>query len=315
MARGYLALGLALLAGACGRIGYSPEVPEPMDASTSGGPDSPPFRSDDAGHASSAAEAGPDADASGDARQEAATGMEAGGVGPSDGSTTAEASADGGAACVGDVSMTFSAASAYWVNQSTPCGTVSFPGGDSVSMTRRGSCATDAGSASTAAIIQLAPQWVLCGDFDISLAFGLVAFPVPTSGWASASLRAFDPGTTPEDLFGPTHDGMAVERADDTSFSPPQVYKSYTTNSADTAAVHVGTTDTAGQLRITRLGTAVAGYYWASADAGADAGAWVLLNSATLPSVPWTVRIYPAGGASAADDVVEFAGLNATSAR
>lgn len=202
----------------------------------------------------------------------------------------------------------------YWVNQSTACGAVSFPGGDSLSLTRQAGCMTDAGSSTTAGIAALAPQWVLCGDFDIAVEFDAVSLPVTTAGWDSASIRAFDPGTTPEDPLAPTHNGMSVERANDQGWtSAPQAYKSYTTDSSDNASVHLSTADTSGRLRITRVGTAVTGACWTSSDAGApDAGGWVVLNTATLPAVPWTVRLYVAGGGQTVALSVLFSGFTSS---
>ena len=223
---------------------------------------------------------------------------------------------DGGFTCLGDVSS-FADFATYWVDGSTLCGSVNVSGG-TVTLTRKGGCATDAGSTNTTARTVLSPQWKLCGDFDIQVAYHMTAFQVPTTDWDSATLRAYDPAQGPEDLFSPNkNNGMASERWDNASFNPSQTYKAYTTNAndSDSSVVHVATTDSAGIFRITRNGTTVNAYYASPAGAGADGGTWILLKSATLPSTPWTVELYTAAASDTVDQTVELSGFAVSSRR
>jgi len=210
---------------------------------------------------------------------------------------------DSGIACLGDVSMTFADFSTYWVNQSTACGSVSAPSGDSVTLSLTGGCTT-----SVAASVALAPSWALCGDFDIAVAFDILNLSVPSGDWTSATLRAFDPGTTPENLFDISHNGMAVERYNNGGYTPSESYKSYTNDAA--VSVYVGTTDTVGAFRIARSGMTVTAYYWEAGDAGS--GNWVMINTVIFPAVPWTVRIDTAAFNDLAGQSVAFSDFAST---
>jgi hypothetical protein len=231
------------------------------------GPDQATEAASDAAPDQTAPESGP-----GDAGSEAGT----------EGGADATPEGDGGPACIGNVSIDFSSLAPDWVNDSTACGTAA-TSNDSLVLTRNAACTTDPSGGA----VSLSGQLMLCGDFDIQVAYDLTTFPYPTSGGRYASVRAYDP-------LDPTN-GIALERFDnDACTSVGVAYKSWTTDSSGCVAVHVPTTDTSGTMRLTRSGATVTSYFLTPNDAGPNdaGGSWTQVMTDTLTTTPWSLELY-----------------------
>jgi hypothetical protein len=176
-----------------------------------------------------------------------------------------------------------------WANwSSSSCSSLAAAGGSLV-LTQNEPCSV----ASPNAIAGLAPPNVLCGDFDVQVDFAVTGLVAGVTGGIFASMRANDPTVTTN--------GMTIERYAAEYVVPSsqsyQNYKSYTTNKGDDAtSLFVATTDVTGRLRLTRAGTTVKSYYWKT---GAPDGQWVLVNTATLSSTPWTLVLYEGDNSAA----------------
>jgi hypothetical protein len=183
----------------------------------------------------------------------------------------------------------FAAMAPDWANwSSSSCSSLAAAGGSLV-LTQNEPCSV----ASPNAIAGLAPPNVLCGDFDVQVDFAVTGLVAGVTGGIFASMRANDPTVTTN--------GMTIERYAAEYVVPSsqsyQNYKSYTTNKGDDAtSLFVATTDVTGRLRLTRAGTTVKSYYWKT---GAPDGQWVLVNTATLSSTPWTLVLYEGDNSAA----------------
>jgi hypothetical protein len=232
-------------------------------------------------------------------------GVTTGGTTGSGGSPATSGDAGSTVACIGNLTGALSGVTPYWIDKSTTCGSWSVSNG-TLELVRQGGCASPPASNQIDALMTLdSSRWSVCGDFDVSVDFSLLAFPVPSNQWHAASLRIADPNGSPVDIFNSSKTpGMTVEVF--SSVSTPQVrYNSFTTDAAGNT-VYTETSDTQGKFRITRIGAFVSAYYWSS-------GAWKLLNTATLNRVPWTIELYISGDSATTNDVVDFSGLTIVS--
>jgi hypothetical protein len=201
---------------------------------------------------------------------------------------------DGGGGTVAQQCLTglvnpFAAMAPDWANwSSSSCSSLAAAAGSLV-LTQNEPCS----AASPNAIAGLAPPNVLCGDFDVQVDYAVTGLVAGVPGGIFASMRAHDLTVTTN---GMTIERYAAEHPIPSSQSY-QNYKSYTANLGDDAtSVFAPTTDVTGRLRLTRAGTTVKSYYW---KAGTPDGQWVLVNTATLSSTPWTLVLYEGDNSAA----------------
>jgi hypothetical protein len=191
--------------------------------------------------------------------------------------------------CLTGLVNPFAAMAPDWANwSSSSCSSLAAADGSLV-LTQDEPCS----AASPNAIAGLAPPNVLCGDFDVQVDFAVTGLVAGVPGGIFASMRAHD--------LTVTTNGMTIERYAAEYPIPSsqsyQNYKSYTTNQGDDAtSLFVATTDVTGRLRLTRAGTTVKSYYWKT---GTPSGQWVLVNTATLTSTPWTLVLYEGDNSAA----------------
>jgi hypothetical protein len=191
--------------------------------------------------------------------------------------------------CLTGLVNPFAAMAPDWANwSSSSCSSLAAADGSLV-LTQHEPCS----AASPNAIAGLAPPNVMCGDFDVQVDFAVTGLVAGVTGGIFASMRAHDLTVTTN---GMTIERYAAEHPIPSSQSY-QNYKSYTANLGDDAtSVFVPTTDVTGRLRLTRAGTTVKSYYW---KAGTPDGQWVLVNTATLSSTPWTLVLYEGDNSAA----------------
>jgi hypothetical protein len=181
------------------------------------------------------------------------------------------------------------------ISGSTACGTVSASSG-TLTLTKSGACAGQ--SNAVANYVALDPnRFVLCGDFDVQVDFDLAAFPVPSlNRWAGFRISVADPRCWAARVCP----GLSLERYDNGSLTPTEYYKIWGTNPSLGASKLFATTDKTGQLRITRQGAVLKGYYRA-------AGSWKLVDQATASADPMVIQLYTgscsAGSCKSVDQV------------
>ena len=142
------------------------------------------------------------------------------------------------------------------------------------------------GCADTAGLALDTSRAQICGDFDFQVDYTLTSFPVSASQgrWTGVRIQTLGSGGS----SGSTP-GMTIERYSANYLSPTEYYKSYTSDSSDTASTLGSTSDTGGKLRITRTGAMMTSYYWQAATA-----TWSMLRTESITTAPMLVVLYTA---------------------
>lgn len=209
-------------------------------------------------------------------------------------------------ACLPSFTDTFTAgmSSGYWgPSPVSPCASASIVK-DALVEQIAGECQD------TAALALDTSRFEVCGDFDFQVQYTLNSFPDPTymERWAGVRIQ----GLGPVGPAGIDPNGMSIERFASASLMPFGAYRSFTSDS--TASTLYSTADTAGALRITRVGDVMTAYYYNPN----GATPWAMVRTDMVSTEPMTISLYSgmteAAGQTISFDNVSFTVMSAASA-